>query len=267
MRKRIVASVLIAILSISLTACGKKGNDDENKVVIGAVLTPHSEILEQVKPKLKEEGIDLEIKVFDDSSQLNPALKDGEIDANYFQHKQYLDSVADEKGFDFEVAGNIHVEPIGLYSDKIKSLDELKDGDTIVVPEDASNEYRAFLLLEKHGIIKLKSDASNKTATVNDIEENPKHLVFKELDAYQIPRSLQDVTAAIINTNVALQSDIDTSKTIIKEGSDSPYANIITVRKGEKDKEKIKKLVEALQSDDIKKFIEEKYNGAVIPAF
>ena len=145
MRKRIVASVLIAILFISLTACGKKGNDDENKIVIGAVLTPHSEILEEVKPKLKEEGIDLEIKVFDDSSQLNPALKDGEIDANYFQHKQYLDSVADEKGFDFEVAGNIHVEPIGLYSDKIKSLDELKDGDTIVVPEDASNEYLSLI--------------------------------------------------------------------------------------------------------------------------
>lgn len=274
MKKTFLKSVLtIAFAALLFTGCASKGESTAKGknglqvLKVGAVATPHAEILNQVKDKLKKEGIDLQVTVFDDSSQLNPALQDKQIDANYFQHKPYLDAVASEKGYDFVSAGAIHVEPIGFYSKKIKNISELKDGATIAIPNDASNEYRVLLLLQKQGLIKVKSGISSKNATINDIAENPKHLKIQEIDAYQIPRILQDIDGGVINTNIVLQSKIDPNSAIFREDKDSPYANIIAVRKGDENKDAIKKLVKALQSDDIKKFINEKYKGSVVPAF
>jgi len=265
-KKLLILIASLTILSGVIVGCGSK-KADEGTLKIGAALTPHSEILEYVKPALEKEGVKLEIINVDDETQLNQSLKDGEIDANYFQHVPYLKSVADAGGFDFEVAGKIHIEPIGLYSEKIKSLSELKDGDTIGIPNNPSNEYRALALLEANGVIKLKSGLAEYTATPKDIAENPKNLKFVEADAPQLPRNLKDLTAAIINTNFVLDAKIDPKSAIIKETGDSPYANIVVVRKGDEDREDIKKLIKVLTSDDVKKFIEDKYDGAVVPAF
>lgn len=267
MRKRL-SLILLGISIIGVLFIGCNSREDNKKVLkVGASLTPHSEILEQVKPKLKEQGIDLQIVNFDADEQLNPALNDKLIDANYGQHLPALQYTSKEKGYDFEVAGKVHVEPIGLYSNKIKSINDLKDGALIGIPNNPSNEYRALKLLELNGLIKLKDGLESYTATPNDIIENTKHLKFSEIDAPQLPRSLPDLDGAIINTNIALEAKIDTNTALIREDANSPYANIIVVRKGDKDREDIKKLMEALNSDDIKKFINEKYKGAVVPAF
>ena len=279
MNKKVLAIVTSVFLIAGVfTGCSSnkqdssKTNDSSNKksevtLKVGASLTPHSEILEHIKPKLKEEGINLEIVNLDDEGQLNPALDEKQIDANYFQHLPYLESVAKEKGYDFEVAGKIHIEPIGFYSNKIKSINDLKDGDTIGIPNNPSNEYRALALLEKNGIIKLKSGLANYSATPNDIAENPKNLKFIEADAAQLPRSLDDLAGAIINTNIILDAKIDPETALIRESGDSPYANIVVVRKGDKDRPEIKALIAALTSDDVKSFLKEKYGSAVVPAF
>ena len=280
MNKKVLAIVTSVFLLVGVfTGCSSNSKQDTNKasdssnkksevtLKVGASLTPHSEILEHIKPKLKEEGINLEIVNLDDEGQLNPALDEKQIDANYFQHLPYLESVAKEKGYDFEVAGKIHIEPIGFYSNKIKSIDDLKDGDTIGIPNNPSNEYRALALLEKNGIIKLKSGLANYSATPNDIAENPKNLKFIEADAAQLPRSLDDLAGAIINTNIILDAKIDPETALIRESGDSPYANIVVVRKGDKDRPEIKALIAALTSDDVKSFLKEKYGSAVVPAF
>lgn len=267
MKKKIL--ILLAVTTLLtgvLTGCGAK-KSDSTTLKVGASITPHSEILEFVKPKLAEQGINLEIVNVDSDEQLNQSLKDKEIDANFFQHVPYLDSVSKAGGFDFEVAGKIHIEPIGLYSDKYKSLNDLKDGDTIGIPNNPSNEYRALALLAANGVIKLKSGLKDYTATPNDIAENPKNLKFLEVDSAQLPRSLKDLGAAVINTNIILDAKLSPKDAIIKEKSDSPYANIVVVRNGDKDREDIQKLIKALTSDDVKKFIEDKYDGAVVPAF
>lgn len=279
MNKRILSIVssafLIAGIFIGCSSNSKedtsKANDSSNKtevtLKVGAAITPHSEILEHIKPKLKEEGINLEVVTLDDEGQLNPALDEKQIDANYFQHVPYLESVSKEKGYDFEVAGKVHVEPIGLYSNKIKSINDLKDGDKIGIPNNPSNEYRALVLLEKNGLIKLKSGLTNYSATPGDIAENPKHLQFIEADAAQLPRSLDDLAGAVINTNIILEAKIDPQTALIRESADSPYANIVTVRKGDSERPEIKTLIKALNSDDVKSFIKEKYGVAVVPAF
>jgi D-methionine transport system substrate-binding protein len=280
MNKKILSIVTTAFILVgTFTGCASNVKQDANKIndssnkksevtlKIGASLTPHSEILEHIKPKLKEEGINLEIVNLDDEGQLNPALDEKQIDANYFQHVPYLESVSKEKGYNFEVAGKIHIEPIGLYSNKIKSINDLKDGDKIGIPNNPSNEYRALALLEKNGIIKLKSGLANYSATPNDISENPKHLQFIEADAAQLPRALGDLAGAVINTNIILDAKIDPNTALIRESGDSPYANIVVVRKGDIDRTEIKALVKALTSDDVKSFIKEKYGVAVVPAF
>lgn len=281
MNKRLIgifASVLM-VLSI-FTGCANNSKQDaaskvddssskksEVTLKVGASLTPHAEILEHIKPKLKEEGINLEIVTLDDEGQLNPALDEKQIDANYFQHVPYLESVSKEKGYNFEVAGKVHIEPIGLYSNKIKSINDLKDGDKIGIPNNPSNEYRALVLLEKNGLIKLKSGITDYSATPSDIVENPKNLQFVEADAAQLPRALDDLAGAVINTNIILDAKIDPNTALIRESGDSPYANVIVVRKGDKDRDDIKALVAALNSDDVKNFIKEKYGVAVVPAF
>lgn len=280
MQKKIIAIIISTFILMGVFAgCANNNKQDTSKtsdssnktsevtLKVGAAATPHAEILEHIKPKLKEEGINLEIVTLDDEGQLNPALDEKQIDANYFQHVPYLESVSKEKGYNFEVAGKVHIEPIGLYSNKVKSINDLKDGDKIGIPNNPSNEYRALVLLEKNGLIKLKSGLENYSATPSDISENPKNLQFIEADAAQLPRALDDLAGAVINTNVILDAKIDPNTALIRESGDSPYANVIVVRKGDKDKEDIKALIKALNSDDVKNFIKEKYGVAVVPAF
>ncbi|MDS1030770.1 MetQ/NlpA family ABC transporter substrate-binding protein [Bacillota bacterium LX-D] len=290
MIKKILLLVTIAaLLTGSLAACSSAGEPEETPagasskaeskaevsttakpdvtVKVGAALVPHAEILNFIKPKLKEEGINLEVVVLDDEAQLNPALADKQIDANYFQHVPYLDSVSKEKGYKFAVAGKVHVEPIGFYSQKINSKEELKEGATIAIPNNPSNEYRALVLLQANGLIKLKDGIGNYSATPRYIVDNPKKLKFVEVEAAQLARTLPDVDGAVINTNFVLEAKIDPKSALFRENADSPYANVIVVRQGDENRPEIKKLVEYLHSQDVKKFIQDKYGVAVVPAF
>lgn len=254
----------------SFVGCSGNSSDKDGKeknLKVGAAVTPHAEILEHIKPKLKEEGINLEVITLDSEDQLNPALADKQIDANYFQHIPYLESVSKEKGYDFEVAGKIHIEPIGFYSNTIKSINELKNGDKIGVPNNPSNEFRALRLLEKNGVIKLRDGIADYSATPGDIIQNPKNIELVELEAATLPRALSDLSGAVINTNIIIEAGLNTDDAIVKEDSNSPYANIVAVRKGDEEKESIKKLIEILQSDDVKAFLKEKYGSAIVPAF
>ncbi len=205
--------------------------------------------------------------MLDDASRLNPALAEKQIDANYFQHVPYLDSVVNEKGYQFSPVGNIHVEPIGFYSKKLKALTDLKPGAKIAIPNNPSNEYRALALLEKQGLIKLKAGIANFQATPKDIMENSKNLKFVEVDAAQLTRTLPDVDGAVINTNFIFDAKIDPQSALFREDATSPYANIIVVRKGDEGREDIKKLVAALQSPELKQFLKDKYGVAVVPEF
>ena len=239
------------------------------KLVVGASPTPHAVILKKAAELLKAKGYDLQIKEFSDYVLPNTALQDGQLDANYFQHQPYLDDFNKEKGTTIVSAGAIHYEPFGVYAGKTKSLSDLKDGATVAVPNDTSNEARALLLLQAQGLIKLK-DGAGITATQKDIAENPKNLKFKEIEAAQLVRALPDVDVAIINGNYALEGGLKVSDALAVEAADSlaatTYANIVAVRKGDENREDIKALVEVLKSDEIKKFINDTFNGAVVPA-
>ena len=235
---------------------------------VGATAVPHAEILEQAKPLLAKEGIDLQIVEFNDYVQPNLALNDKELDANYFQHEPYLKNFIDEhKEVKLANAAGVHIEPMGIYSHKVKKLDELKDGASIAIPNDPTNGGRSLLLLEKAGLLKLKEGVGEK-ATIQDIVENPKNLKFQEVEAAQVPRTLDDVDAAIINSNFAMQVPLDPTKdAMFIEDSTSPYVNIIAVRAGDESRPEIQALIKVLHSDEIKNFINEKYKGAVVPAF
>jgi len=237
-------------------------------IVIGASPTPHALILKEAAKLLKAKGYDLQIKEFSDYVLPNTALESKEIDANYFQHQPYLDQFNKEKGTTIVSAGSIHYEPFGVYAGKTKTIADLKDGATIAVPNDVSNEARALLLLQTQGLIKLK-DGVGITATQKDIAENKKHIKFTEIEAAQLVRSLQDVDLAVINGNYALQGNLKVTDAIAVEAADSiaatTYANIIAVRKGDESREDIKALVEVLKSDEIKTFIKNTFNGAVVP--
>jgi D-methionine transport system substrate-binding protein len=269
MKRKILALALTLTFAVSgvLAGCGAKSD----KLVIGASPSPHAEILKEVQSILKEKGIELEIKEFSDYVQPNLALEDKNLDANYFQHKPYLDDFNTKKKTNLVSAAPIHYEPFGLYPGKTKSLDALADGATIAVPNDTTNEARALLLLEEAGLIKVKPDAG-LNATVKDIIENPKNIKIQELEAAQLARALPDVDFAVINGNYALVAGFNVNKdALVKEKADSAaaqtYANILAVRKGDENREDIKALIDALKSDKVKKFIEEKYNGAVVPLF
>ena len=231
--------------------------------------TPHSEILEAAKPILEEEGYDLEVTVFDDYVQPNEVVESGDFDANYFQHIPYLNSFNEEKGTHLVNAGGIHYEPFGIYPGTKSSLDDIADGDTIAVPNDTTNEARALLLLQDNGIIKLK-DGAGLEATVNDIEENPYNVEIVELAAEQVARVAEETSYIVLNGNYALQAGYSVSKDALAyETSDSEaaktYVNVIAVKEGNENSDKIKALVDVLKSDEIKDFINEKYDGAVIP--
>ncbi|MBK5276403.1 MAG: methionine ABC transporter substrate-binding protein [Desulfuromonadales bacterium] len=234
---------------------------------IGAALTPHAEILNFIKPQLKSQGVNLEIVLIDEEGWMNPSLAEKQIDANYFQHVPYLRSVIHEKKYDFAVAAKVHIEPIGFYSRKIGSLDELKDGATIAIPNNPSNEYRTLALLEKKGLIRLRQGLKDFEATPRDIAENPRKLRFVEVESAQLVRALVDVDGALINTNYVLDARIDPASALFREDADSPYANVIVVRKPDENRPEILKLAKAATSPEVKKFIHDKYGVAVVPAF
>ncbi len=258
--------LLRSALLLSALALGATQAQAE-KLTIAATQVPHAEILEVVKPVLAKEGVELDIKVFSDYVQPNLQVADKQLDANFFQHKPYLDSFNKDRKTSLVPVALVHVEPFGAYSKKIKKLDELKTGASVAIPNDPSNSGRALVLLQKQGLIKLK-DPSNILATPVDVVENPKKLKFRELEAAMLPRSLDDVELALINTNYALEAGlVPTKDALFIEGSDSPYANIVVTREDNKDAPAVKKLVQALHSDAVRKFIVEKYKGAVVPAF
>ncbi|MDO4636082.1 MAG: MetQ/NlpA family ABC transporter substrate-binding protein [Lautropia sp.] len=236
---------------------------------VAATPVPHAELLEFVRPQLRAQGIDLKVRVFNDYVQPIQATVDKAVDANFFLHRPYLDSFNKEHKTNIvpvpEAA--VHVEPFGMYSRKLKRLDELKDGATVVLPNDPSNGGRALLLLQKAGLVTLK-DPANILSTSRDLAANPRHLKFRELDAAFLPRALEDADLALINTNYALAAGLQPNRdALVLEGSDSPYANIVTARPENADTPAIAKLMKALRSPETKKFIEEKYKGAIVPAF
>ncbi len=272
MFKNILKLTFAVALALGLTACTKEEKKEEVKtepkktvIKVGATPVPHVEILEVVKPLLKEKGYDLEIVEFTDYVTPNIAVDEGELDANFFQHTPYLNEFNNSKNTKLVKTVNVHLEPMGLYSKKIKSLDELEDGATIAVPNDPTNETRALNILVKQGLLKFK-DAQFKTAL--DIIENPKNLKIKELDAPQLPRVLDEVDGAIINTNYALAAELNPLKdALIIESKDSPYANILVVKEGNENKDYVKALNEVLNSKEIKDFIAKKYKGSIVEAF
>ncbi len=234
---------------------------------VAATPVPHAEILEFVKPALAKEGVNLKVKVFTDYIQPNVQVAEKRLDANFFQHQPYLDEFNKAKGTHLVSVASVHLEPLGAYSSKYKKLDELKDGATVVIPNDATNGGRALLLLDKAGLIKLK-DSTNILSTPKDIVENKKNLKFRELEAATIPRVLTQVDLALINTNYALEAKLNPEKdALFIEGSDSPYVNILVARPDDQNSEDMKKLVAALHTPEVKAFILEKYKGAIVPAF
>ena len=236
-------------------------------LTVAATPVPHAEILNFVKPQLAKEGVELKVKEFTDYIQPNVQVSEKRLDANFFQHQPYLDEFNKAKGTHLVSVAGVHIEPLGVYSTKVKELDKLPSGAAVVIPNDATNGGRALLLLDKAGVIKLK-DNKNILSTVKDVAENPKSLKFRELEAATIPRVLTQVDAALINTNYALEAKLNPEKDALAiEGSDSPYVNILVARPDNKDSAAIQKLAKALTSPQVKEFIAKKYQGAVLPAF
>lgn len=268
----VLLATVIVSAALLLAGCGNDqkaaGSAEKGKTItVGASPTPHAEILQIAKPLLEKEGITLKIVEFSDYVKPNLALKDKELDANFFQHVPYLDAFNKDHKLDLKFVEKVHVEPLGLYSSKVKNVKDLADGARIALPNDPSNEGRSLILLAKAGLITLK-DPNNINATLQDIAANPHNYKFIELEAAQLPRSLDDVEAAIINTNYAIQAKLNPVKdALVLESKDSPYANGLVVRAGDENRPEIKALEKALNSPEVKKFIEEKYSGAIVPAF
>lgn len=270
MKKKIIAAVSGVILAAGvLSACGGGKSSSGGTITIAASATPHAEILEAAKPILAEQGWDLEITVFDDYVLPNEVVESGEMDANYFQHVPYLEEFNEERGTHLVDAGDIHYEPFGIYPGTKSSLEEIAEGDVIAVPNDTTNEARALLLLQDNGLITLK-DGAGLTATVNDIVGNPQNLEIQELEAAQVARVTGEVAYVVLNGNYALQAGYSVRQdSIAYESSDSEaaktYMNLIAVKEGNENSEGIKALVEVLKSEEVKKYINDTYDGAVIP--
>ncbi|WP_379970398.1 methionine ABC transporter substrate-binding lipoprotein MetQ [Ectobacillus sp. sgz5001026] len=264
--KKTVFAVFIAVLVLALSACSGKS---ETTLVIGAANVPHAEILEQAKPILEKKGIKLEIKKFQDYVLPNQALADKSIEANYFQHIPYLEKEMKDKGYNFAVAGKIHIEPIGFYSQKYKDLKDLPNNAKIIMSNSVTDHGRGLALLQKAGLIKLKDGVDPVKATVKDIAENPKNITFKtDIEPGLLPQIYKnnEGDAIMINSNYALDAGLNPVKDAMAlEGQDSPYANVIAVRKGDENKPEIKELVNVLHSKEIQDFIKTKYKGAVVP--
>ena len=266
---------LAGLLALGALVAGCSGEKKEaaqstdKKVVlkVGATPVPHAEILNEIKPLLAKDGIDLQIIEFTDYVKPNLSLNDKEIDANFFQHEPYLKKFAADRKLDLVNLVAVHIEPMGVYSKKLKDIKSVPDGAKVAIPNDPTNGGRALNILAKAGLIKLK-DGVGISATVGDIVENPKNLKITEAEAAMLPRTLDDVDLAVINSNFAMEAKLNPTKdALFIEPKDSPYANIVAVRKGDENRKEIQALKKALTSPEVKKFIEEKYKGAVIPAF
>ncbi|KEA46656.1 methionine ABC transporter substrate-binding protein [Campylobacter mucosalis] len=257
--KNLLKSSLVA-LSLTLSA------NAAEKIVVGATPIPHAEILEATKPLLLKEGYELVIKEFNDYVVPNLATQDGEIDANFYQHLPYLNEFNKNKGTTLVHTAGVHLEPMGVYSKKIKNINELKNGDSVAVPNDPTNESRALDVLASAGLIKLNNNALK---TPLDITENPKNLKFIEVETAQTPRALDDVAVAVINTNYALNANLNPTKDalVLESGANNPYTNYVVVKKGNENSPKIKALDKAINSDEVRNFIKSKYNGTILPAF
>lgn len=275
--KKLLTGALALLLSTSLIAgCGSapeenntanNGGDQVTTLKVGATAVPHEEILKHIAPTLEKDGVKLDIVPFNDYIQPNVQLAEGALDANYFQHIPYLEEFSASRGLDLTHIAAVHIEPIGAYSQKVKSIEELKEGATIAIPNDLTQVGRALALLDKNGVLKLK-EGVGINGTVKDIVENKKNFEIKELEAAMLPRVLGDVDLAIINTNYALEADlVPTEDALIIEDKDSPYVNVLAVKTKDKDNEALQKLAKALNSEEVKTFINEKYKGAVVPAF
>ncbi|MFF9062185.1 MetQ/NlpA family ABC transporter substrate-binding protein [Streptomyces sp. NPDC014882] len=273
---KITTAVLaVGALTLGLGACGSDKDsgsgsaDTSGPLIVAASPVPHAEILTFVKDELaKDAGLDLEVKEFTDYVTPNTATEDGSVGANYFQNQPYLDDFNKKNGTHIVPVVTVHLEPLGLYSSKFKSVDDLKSGATVAVPNDTVNEARALKLLAANGLITLKDGAGN-SATPADIAKNPKNLTFKELEAAQTPRSLDDVDAAVINGNYAIEADLKPSKDalVLESATDNPYGNFLAVKEGDEDDPRVRKLAKLLTSPEVKKFIEDTYAGSVIASF
>lgn len=276
--KKILSLGLTAVLSLSLLAgCAPKAETPSNsnteapaqavEITIGVSPEPHSKLVSLVIDDLEKEGIKVNLIEFTDYVKPNLSLADGEIDANFFQHKPYLDDFIAKEKLDLVSIGNVHVEPMALYANGVDSLEALPEGAEIAIPNDTVNGGRALLLLEANGLIKLNEGAGLE-ATEKDIAKNPKNIKFTALEAAMLPRVLAQIDGAVINGNYALEAGLNPVEDgIVVEGKDSPYANIVAVRAGEENEDKFVKLIKALQSDEVKAYIEENYDGGVVPAF
>ncbi len=284
MKRKLLALTLALGLTASLAACGNSGSGSAASgsagsasasgsapaetvtLKVAASATPHAEILNAVKDILAQQGIDLQVTEYGDYVVPNTAVEEGSEGANYFQHVPYLDNFNAENGTHLVNAGGVHIEPMGIYAGKTTALADLADGAVVAIPNDATNEGRALLLLEAQGLIKLK-DSANLTATPNDIAENPKNLTFKELEAAMIPNTVEEVDLSVINSNYAMEAGFNPVEDALAiEDANSPYVNIIAVKEGNENSPAIRALVEALQSETARDFITTTYGGAVIPA-
>lgn len=274
MKKLLIAALTLVALATFSLGCGSDKKAPEKKVAggkielkVGATAVPHAEILNHVKPALEKEGINLKVIEFSDYVKPNLALNDKELDANFFQHKPYLESFATEHKLGLVSAGNVHIEPMGIYSKKFKDIKNIPVGAKIAIPNDPSNAGRALAILEKANIIKLKDGVGIK-AVVGDIVGNDKKIYIVEIEAALLPRALEDSDFSVINSNFAMEAKLNPTKdALFQEPKDSPYANVVAIRKGDEKRPEIQKLMKALTTPDVKKFIEDKYKGAVVPAF
>lgn len=272
--KFFATAAVAAGFALTLAGCGEKAPAEAPKAADGAATlsigvspVPHADIIRFVEPALKAQGVNLKIVEFSDYVQPNLSLNDKELDANFFQHKPYLDDFSAQRGLKLASLVAVHIEPMGVYSKSVKAVAETPEGAKVAIPNDPTNGGRALKVLETAGLIKLK-DGVGGLATVADVAENPKNLKFVEIEAAQLPRSLDDVALAVINSNFALGANLNPVKDAIAiEAKDSPYANIVAVRAGDESRPEIQKLKAALTTPDVKKFLEEKYQGAVVPAF
>lgn len=258
--------LLSLFAALALSACGSSGEAPQ-KLVVAATAVPHAEILEVVAPLLKDQGVELEVRVFNDYVQPNDQLVQKQVDVNYFQTEPYLDAYNRDRGTDLVTVAGVHIEPFGAYSRKVRSLQALRDGADVVIPNDPSNNSRALILLHHAGLIQLK-DPSNALATQRDIIANPKQLKFRELDSAMLPRVLDQVDLALINTNYALDAGLNpTQDALAIESKDSPYVNFLVARPDNREDARVQKLAKALTSPQVKTFIASRYKGAVLPAF
>lgn len=274
MKKLLVTALALATAAALVTGCGgekkaaeKKAEAPKAAIKVGATAVPHAEILNFVKDKLAKDGVDMKVIEFSDYVKPNLALNDKELDANFFQHKPYLDSFTSEHKLNLVSAGNVHIEPMGVYSKKIKDIKAVPNGAKIAIPNDPSNGGRALAILEKAGLLKLKDGVGVK-AVVGDIVGNDKKIKIIEIEAALLPRAMDDSDLSVINSNFAMEAKLNPTKdALFQEPKDSPYANIVAIRKGDEKRPEIQKLMKALTTPEVKKFIEDKYKGAVVPAF